>query len=86
MRWTMRIEIRIVTVPSFGEACDAKEQEYVRFPSTKGQAQEARTPSTIASAYLMRRLPPSSVRPSCPHCHGMTLRWTDGPAMSHEPL
>ena len=35
---------------------------------------EARTPSTIASAYLMRRLPPSSVRPSWPHCQGKILR------------
>ena len=31
------------------------------------------TPSIIASAYLIARLPPSSVKPSWPYCHGIML-------------
>lgn len=67
-------------VPSFGEACaSAKGEEkeenlaFMSFAIDGTGGSGPRTPSTRASAYLMSRLPPSSVSPSCPHCHGRML-------------
>lgn len=57
-------------VPSFGEAWRKRfVRSCPRFRGTEG----GHTPWLIASAYLMMRLPPLSVRPSSPHCHGMML-------------